>query len=308
MNYLLPESLGLPEEPAPSIQTLPTDGKSTLSLAGNMYSNLLQLRTHVETEKLDRTTLKQLVQRSQRDFALLQPDIEALDQKTANQSSPLVFLGNKIKILEKRLSTETGRHNARPNSLQLQLSTLGDQIIQFEHSNCNFILWKVTSIKLVFESARLWYLKPGRENPPTTRLRSPLFRSHPYGYNFYLDLYPYGFAAAIGTWLSLSLSISSGEYDDILPWPVSKTIQIKARDQLNPLNLWSQIIEPGELTRPTTSGFSTVPTVRYPYFFPHTKLFEETNGYLHNDIMYFEVSFFDPPIPPTQSSLLFPFP
>ena len=215
----------------------------------------LQLRTHVETEKLERTTLKQLVQRIQRDFALLQPHIEALDQKTANQSSPLVFIENKIKILEKRLSTETGRHNARLNSLQLQLSTLGDQIFQFEHSNCNFILWKVTSIKLVFESARLWYLKPGRENPPTTRLRSPVFRSHPYGYNFYLDLYPFGFAAAIGTWLSLSLSISPGEYDDILPWPVSKTIQIKVRDQLNPLNVWSQIIEPGELTRPTTAEF-----------------------------------------------------
>ena len=161
MNYLFPESLGLPEEPASSIQTLPTDGNSTLSLAGNMYSTLLQLRTHVETEKLERTTLKQLVQRIQRDFALLQPHIEALDQKTANQSSSIVTLENKIKILEKRLSTETGRHNAKPNSLQLQLSTMGDQICQFEHSNCNFILWKVTSIKLVFESARLRYLKPG---------------------------------------------------------------------------------------------------------------------------------------------------
>ena len=273
-----------------------------------MYSTLMPLRTHVETEKLERTTLKQLVQRLQRDFALLQPHIEALDQKTTNQSSPLVFLENKIKILEKRLSTETGRHNARLNSLQLQLSTLGDQICQFEHSNCNFILWKVTSIKLVFESARLWYLKPGRENAPTTRLRSLIFRSHSYGYNFYLNLYPYGFAAAIGTWMSLSHSVSAGEYDDILTWPISKTIQIKVRDQLNPLNAWSQTIEPRELTRPTTTDFSTVPTVRYPYFFPHTKLFEETNGYFHNDTMYLEISFFDPPIPPTQSSLLFPLP
>ena len=308
MNYFLPESLGLPEEPAPSIQTLPTDGNSTLSLAGTMYSTLLQLRTHVETEKLERTTLKQLVQRIQRDFALLHPHIEALDQKTANQSSSLVSLENKIKILEKRLSTETGRHNAKLNSLQLQLSTMGDQICQFEHSNWNFILWKVTSIKLFFESARLWYLKPGRENPPTTRLRSPIFRSHPYGYNFYLNLYPYGFAAAIGTWMSLSLSVSAGENDDILTWPISRTIQIKVRDQLNPLNACSQTIEPRELTRPTITDFSTVPTVRYPYFFPHTKLFEETDGYFRNDTMYFEISFFDPPIPPTQSSLLFPYP
>ena len=204
MNYLFPEILGLLEEPTSSIQTFPTDGNSTLSPAGAMYLTLLQLRTHVETEKLERTTLKQLVQRLRRDFALLQPHIETLDQQTTNKSFPLTSLENRIKILEKRLSTETCRHNAKFNTLQHQLSTMGDQICQFEHSNCKYILWKVTSIKQVFESARLWYLKPGRKNAPTTRLRSPVFRSHPYGYNFYLNLYPYGFAAAVGTWFSLS--------------------------------------------------------------------------------------------------------
>ena len=191
MNYLL-------EHPS-SIQTFLTDGNSILSPAGAMYSILLQLRTHVETEKLERTTLKQLIQRLLRDFAPLQSHIEALDQQTTNKSSPLTSLENRIKILEKRLSTKRCRHNARLSTIQHQLSTMGDQICQFEHSTCNFSLWKVTSIKQVFESARLWYLKPGRENAPTTRLRSPVFRSHPYGYNFYLNLYPYGCAAAIGT-------------------------------------------------------------------------------------------------------------
>ena len=132
-----------------------------------MYSTLLRLRAHVETEKLERTTLKQLVQRLQKYFALLRPQIESLDQPPTSKS-PLVTLENKIKILEKRLSTETCRYKSRPNSLQHQLSTMGDQICQFEHSNSTFILWKVTSIQLVFESARLWYLKLGRENAPTT--------------------------------------------------------------------------------------------------------------------------------------------
>ena len=63
-----------------------------------MYSTLLQLRTHVETEKLERTTLKQLVQRLQIDFALLQPQIESLDRPPTSKS-PLVTLGNKIRIL-----------------------------------------------------------------------------------------------------------------------------------------------------------------------------------------------------------------
>ena len=175
---------------------------------------------------------------------------------------------------------------------------MGDQICQFEHCNSNFVLWKITSIKLVFESAKLWYLKPGREIAPTTRLHSPIFRSHPYGYTFYLNLYPYGFVAAIGRWASISLSISAGEYDDILPWPVSKTIQINVRDQLNPLNTWSQTIDSKEWTRPTSAHSSTVHTVRYPYFIPHTKLFNETDGYLYKDSMYLEI-FFDPPIPTT---------
>ena len=264
-----------------------------LSPAGVMYSIVLQLRSHVETEQLERTTLKQLVQRLQRDFALLQPQIESLDRPPTSKWS-LVKLENKFKVLEKRLSTETCRYHSRLNSLQQQLSTKGYQICQFEHSNSTFILWKVTSVQLVFESARSWYLKPGRENAPTTRLRSPIFRSHPYDYNFYLNFYPFGFAAAIGTWASILLSISAGEYDDILLWPVSNTIQLKVRKQLNPLKTWNQAIESKELTRPTTNEYSTVPTVRHPCFLPHSKLLNETDGDLHNDTIYIEISFSDP--------------
>ena len=185
MIYLFPGSFGLPEEPTSPAQPPPIDGNPTVSSAGVMYSTLLQLRAHVETEKLERPTLKQLVQRLQKDFDLLQPQIELLEQPTTSKSSSLMTLENKITVLEKRLSTETCRYNSRLNSLQRQLSTMGDQICQFEHSNSNFILWKITSIQLVFESAKLWYLKPARENAPNTRLRSPIFRSHPYGYNFW---------------------------------------------------------------------------------------------------------------------------
>ena len=306
MNYLFPGSFGLSEEPTSPAQAPARDGNATLSPAEVIYSTLLQLRTHVETEKLERTTLKQLVQRLQRDFALLQPQIESFDQPPTSKVS-LVTLENKIKVLEMRLSIETGRCHSRLNSSQHQLATMGDQICQFEHSNSTFILWKVTSVQLVLESARLWNLKPGPENAPTTRLCSPIFLSHPYGHNFYKYFYPYGLAAAMGTWASISLSISAGEYDDILPWPVSKTIQIKVRDQLNPLSTWSQTIESQELTKPTSIEYSSVPTVRYPYFFVHSKLFNETDGYLYNDTIYLEIPFSYPPILPTQSSLLFPF-
>ena len=91
---------------------------------------------------------------------------------------------------------------------------MGDQICEFEHRNSKLFLWKKTLKKLVFGTTNLWYLKTGRENAPTTRLRRPIFRSLPCGYNFYLILYPYGFDAAIRTWASVSFSISAGDCDD----------------------------------------------------------------------------------------------
>ena len=142
-----------------------------------------------------------------------------------------------------------------------------------------------------------------RSNHPTPQ---PYFRSHSYGYSFYLNLYPYAFAAAIGTWVSVSLSISAAYNDEILPWPVSNTIQLKFRDQLHPLNAWRETIDARETTPPTSTNSSTTPTVRCPYFFPHTKLFNETDGYLLNDTMYLEI-FFHPQYL-NLTSLLFLFP
>ena len=113
----------------------------------------------------------------------LQTQIESLDQPPTSNSS-LVTLENNLKVLEKRLSTETCQYISRFDSLQNQQSTMGDQLCQFEHSDSSFIFWKITSIQLVFESATSWYLKPGRGNALITRLSSPVFRSHPYGYNF----------------------------------------------------------------------------------------------------------------------------
>ena len=145
MKSLFPRCFELPEEPASPAQTPLIDGNPTLSPAGVMYSTLLQLRTLVETEKLERKTLKQLVHRLQRDFALLQPQIEPLEQPTTSKSSSFMTLEKKFRVLEKCLSTETCRYNSKLNSLQHQLSTMGDQLCQFEQSNSNFILWKVTS-------------------------------------------------------------------------------------------------------------------------------------------------------------------
>ena len=95
MNYLFPGSFGLSEEPISPAQATPIDETPMLLPAAVMYSTLLQLRSQVETEKLERTTLKQLIQRLQRDFALLQPQIESLDGPPTSKPS-LVKQENEI--------------------------------------------------------------------------------------------------------------------------------------------------------------------------------------------------------------------
>ena len=89
MRYFFPGSFGLPEEPTSPAQVPPTDRNPMLSPEAVMYSTLLQLRTHVETKILERTTLKQLVQR---DFTLVQHQIELLQQPTTSKSSSLMTL------------------------------------------------------------------------------------------------------------------------------------------------------------------------------------------------------------------------
>ena len=106
-------------------------------------------------------------------------------------------------------------------------------------------------------------------------------------------MYPYGFATVIGTRVSISLYRFGRDYDDIL----SRTLSIRGHKQLSQKHSLDQT---GQSFYDNNSSITL--------FFPHSKLFNETDGYLHNETIFIEISFSDPPRLPTQSSLLFPFP
>ena len=78
MNYLFLGSFGLSEETISPVQAPPIDENPTPSHVGVMFSTLLQLPMHVETEKLERTTLKQLVQRLQKTLLFYSPRLSHL--------------------------------------------------------------------------------------------------------------------------------------------------------------------------------------------------------------------------------------
>ena len=257
--------------------------------------HLLQHHKHVETEKLEKPILKQIFQRPQSDIALLQPQIALIDQPSTSKSTSNTTLGKELKSLEKRLTAEFSENNSRPQSSKTHCNMMSDQIFQSEHCNSNFILWKLSSMNFGFNSAKKKYLRPGLAKTPTTQICSPIYWFHIHGCNSF-NPYPYGFAAAIATCVSLSSSTSDADYNDVLPWPFWETNQLQIRDQLDPLSTWTQMIGSKGLTRPTSTNFSTVLSVRCPYSFTQRKLFNETDGYSFDNTMYIKNSSSDPPV------------
>ena len=96
-----------------------------------------------------------------------------------------------------------------------------------------------------------------------------------------------------------SLPSSLGYYDGILRWPFYKVIHLSLRDQLDPLNVWTQTSPPTQeppFRRPTSSLKNDAFAVALYKYIPHSKLLSETEGYIVNDTCYIEISVSDPDV------------
>ena len=148
---------------------------------------------------------------------------------------------------------------------------------------------------------------------PATSFSSPIFRTHPHGYNFFIKFYPYGIGPAMGKCASILFTLFPGDYDNLLKWPFSKITHIGIRDQLDPMNTWMKTIRPDQdpaYKKTTMSTKTEAATILMKNFIPHPKLFSETEGFLIDGASFIEIKFSDSPVlkPQTQTSLLFPFP
>ena len=194
-----------------------------------------------------------------------------------------------------------------------QYFSLYGKIHQLEASNSDTIIWKTPSVKFVFDSATVARPSSDPLIEPATSFSSPIFKTHPHGYNFLVKFYPYGIGPANGKSASILFTPFPGDYDNLLQWPFSKLIHIGISDQLDPLNTWTKTIRPDQdpaYKKPTNSTKKGVSTIIINNFIPHSKLFSETEGFLVDGASFTEIRFSDPPMlkSPTQTSLLFPFP
>ena len=174
---------------------------------------------------------------------------------------------------------------------------LYDRIRALEAGGTDTILWKLTSLKLVFDTAKSSARLDNAAKDPSTHYNSPVYCTHPYGYNFFVQFYPYGLEAAAGNHASIMFALIPGDYDGLLKWPFSKTIHLSVRDQLDPQNTWTVTFAPSEslsFRRPTREP---LPTLMNFNFFPHSKMFSKTENILSENTLYLEIKFTDLPDP-----------
>ena len=114
------------------------------------------------------------------------------------QDTTIQNLTSRICKLEKLFANEVSTYTSITAGVHSQYFLLYDKIRQLEPGNSDVIIWKIPSVKFVFDSAKVARQSSDPLIEPATSFSSPIFRTHPHGYNFFIKLYPYGIGPATG--------------------------------------------------------------------------------------------------------------
>ena len=206
-------------------------------------------------------------------------------------------LETRVRQLEAEITKARESRETIASIYRSQFAFLYDRIRAWESGGTDTILWKSTSLKLVFDTSKSSARLDNAAKDPSTRYNSPVYRTHPYGCNFFVEFYPYGLEAAAGNDVSIMFALFPGDYDGLLKRPFSKTIHLSVRDQLDPQNTWTITFAPSErisFRRPTREPLRTLMNFN---FFPHSKMFSKTENFLLDNTLYLETKFTNLPDP-----------
>ena len=221
----------------------------------------------------------------------IEPLRVSLSNPTA--SGPSVDLETRVRQLEEEIIKARESRETIASIHRSQFAFLYDRIRTLESGGSDTILWKLTTVKLVFDTAKSSPRLDNAAKDHSTHYNSPVYRTHPYGYTFFVQFYPYGLDAAAGNHASIMFALFPGNYDGFLKWPFSKTIHLSVRDQLDPQNTWTISFAPSDrisFRRPTRDP---LPTLMNFNFFPHSKMFTKTENFLLDNTLYLEIKFTD---------------
>ena len=85
---------------------------------------------------------------------------------------------------------------------------------------------KATVCRVKYQSGQ-WHCGSGDDSSmdaanPSTHYNSPVYRTHPHGYTFSVQFYPYGLNSAARNHASIMFALFPGDYDGLLAWPFPK--------------------------------------------------------------------------------------
>ena len=174
-----------------------------------------------------------------------------------------------------------------------QFTFFYDRLRVLESGGTDSILWKLTYLRLVFNTAIYSARLGDAAKNPSTQSNSPVYRTHPPGYNFFVQFYPYGLVFAPGSHASIIFTLFPGDYEVLLTWPFPKMIHLSVRDQLDRQNKWTTSFAPSEKISFRWPTRAPLPTLMNFNFFPHSKMFPKTENFLLSNTLYLEIRLTD---------------
>ena len=140
----------------------------------------------------------------------------------------------RVKQLEEEI---TKARNCRETIIYIypsQFTFLYDRFQSLESGDTDSILWKLTSLRIVFDTANSAARLDDAATNLSTHYNSPVYRTRPHGYNFFVQFYPYGLDSAAGKYASFIFALFPGDYDGLLARPFPKMIHLSAAINLTP--------------------------------------------------------------------------
>ena len=171
------------------------------------------------------------------------------------------------------------------------------KIRQLEPDNSDTKLWKSLFVRIVFEYDKVSWPPYDPLIEPATNFGSPIIRTHPHGFNFFIKFLPYGNRSAFGKSASILFTLFPGEYDHLFQWLSLRSIHLGIRGLLDPLNTWTKTIRPDQdpaYKQHTISTKTRVSAFIINNFIPLFKLFGQTEVCIFDGASFTEIKFSDP--------------
>ena len=216
---------------------------------------------------------------------------------TQTTSGPSLDLETRVKELEEEFTKARDSRETIASIYRSQFAFLYDKNRALGSVGTSNILWKLTAMRLNFDTAKSAPRLDNAAKDPSRHHNSPVYHTHPYGYIFFVQFYPYGLDSAAGNHASIMFALFLGNYVGLLTWPFPKTIHLSVRDQVDPQNTWTLTFAPSKtisFRRPTREP---LPTLINFNFFPHSKRFSKTENFLLDKILYLEIKLTNLPDP-----------